>query len=145
MPHGSLSSTHHSSGPLLEDESSSYDSSLMGNWQAHSKHPAAKMSVLVWLLVAFHSSWCFANEPAVSSAGAPTAAFEQTPHVEDSDSKRIDSSLVLLGSFQAVGLGMLIAGLMIDNPRFIRADLANVHFTPTLTTHSIGSQITGRF
>ena len=53
--------------------------------------------------------------------------------------------MVALGSVQALGAGALIAGLVIDNPRYVRQDLASVHLSPVIGTDVAGAVFSGRF
>lgn len=50
-----------------------------------------------------------------------------------------------LGGVQAVGAGLIVAGLLIDNPRFVRADLADVEVGPMVGLGELGLQVSGRY
>lgn len=50
-----------------------------------------------------------------------------------------------LGGTQAVGAGLIVAGLLIDNPRFVRADLADVEVGPMVGLGELGLQVSGHY
>ena len=53
--------------------------------------------------------------------------------------------MVALGSVQALGAGALIAGLVIDDPRYVRQDLVCVRLSPVIGTDVAGAVFSGRF
>lgn len=63
---------------------------------------------------------------------------------EDQDSGgRLASAA--FGGVQAVGAGLIVAGLLIDNPRFVRADLAGVQVSPIVGVGELGLRLSGHY
>lgn len=50
---------------------------------------------------------------------------------------------VIMGSVQTIGVILIVTGLLMDDPRYLRADLAGVQVSPTLSADSLG--LTGTF
>lgn len=52
---------------------------------------------------------------------------------------------ILSGSIQAIGAGMVVAGLLIDDPRFVRADVAGVRVSPMFGAAVMGARLSTEF
>lgn len=58
-------------------------------------------------------------------------------------SRRTRRNSIILGSVQGLGATLLVAGLVIDDPRYLRADLAGVQLAPSVSADGWG--VSGTF
>lgn len=102
----------------------------------------------VWVsgICTFATSWGFATAVAVGADKPLMAVPLAGPFIDaQHDPDSAAGIRALFGGVELIGAGLFVVGLILDDPRFIRSDIAGVKVMPSLSATNIGTQLSMDF